>query len=213
MASGEESIKVRGIDAEVARLRAARSMRELERVLSRMEREIPFLTLMTERAGKPFLEAWIAWQFGRAIKATHARLAPEYAPDDFFLKRPGVGWQSWQATEAMPKDRRRSAELRAHIPQHGEVRHVDDEQIRRESAAALPALIASLERKRAAGGRLVIYWNTGWLIGARSFIDGLREQSEPYRSHFTEAWIMGKRSLFRVAPDFEMVEGPPVAFG
>lgn len=210
--NGEECLKARGVDAEVARLRMGRSLREFERVLNRMERETPFLTLMTERAGKPFLEAWIALHFGRAIKATHARLATDCAPDDFYLRRPGIGWQEWQATEAMLEGRRRSADLRAHVPQHGEVRHIDDDEIQRQSAGALPALLNALERKKAAGGRLVIYWNTGWLIGAQRFIDGLRQQSEPFRAAFIEAWIMGKSSLFRVAPDFQMVNGPPTAF-
>lgn len=210
--NGEENLKERGLDAEVARLRVGRPMREFEGILRRMEREIPFLTLMADRRGKPFLEAWIAWHFGRAISATHARLAPEYAADDFYLKRRGVGWQPWQATEAMLEGRQRAKELRAHIPQHGEVRHVEDDEILRESAGALPAIIKALERKKAAGGRLAIYWNTGWLRGAGAVIEGLRAQTEPYRADFEEAWIMGSSSLFRVAPDFEMVKGPPAAF-
>lgn len=209
---GEENLKERGLDAEIARLRSGRPMREFEAILRRMEREIPFLTLMADRRGKPFLEAWIAWHFGRAIVATHARLAPECAADDFYLKRRNIGWQPWQATEAMLEGRQRGKELRAHIPQHGEVRHVEDDEILRESAGALPAIVKALERKKAAGGRLVIYWNTGWLRGASAFIEALQSETEAYRSDFTEAWIMGSSSLFRVAPDFEMLKGPPAAF-
>lgn len=40
--SGEESLRERGVTAEVARLREARPTREVERLLKLMEREIPF---------------------------------------------------------------------------------------------------------------------------------------------------------------------------
>lgn len=83
--------------------------------------------------------------------------------------------------------------------------------MRRESEGAAPAVLRVLEKKSksARNGYLVIYLNTGWLIDARQFVRDLEEQSEPYRSLFSEAWMIGKRSLFRLAPRFEMVKGPP----
>lgn len=50
-------------------------------------------------------------------------------------------------------------------------------------------------------------------MGAREFLEGLKTQTLPFRGTFVEAWIMGKASLFRVAPDFAMVQGPPASLG
>lgn len=181
-----------------------------------MGRTFEPVTLIVERPGKAFREAWIALEFARAIGATHIQLADENAPDDFYIKPRGKGWQAFQATEAMldGHGQERAALFRQRAPQHGDVRHVEDADIRRASAGAIPAILARLNDKAlsARGGRLVIYWNTGWLIGVGKFIEALKLQTEQYRDTFSEAWVMGKRSLFRVAPDFEMVQGPPVGF-
>lgn len=214
--NGEESLSDRTMAAETARLRTARPRREFERIVNRMERSFEPVTLVVERPGKAFREAWIAGEFARAIGATHVQLAEDNAPDDFYLKRKGQGWQAFQATEAMldGHGQQRATEFRERFPQHGDVRHVEDAEIRRASAGAIPAIIGRLEDKSlsARGGRLIIYWNTGWLIGVGKFIDGLRAQTEPFRGTFAEAWIIGKRSLFRISPDFEMIRGPPAGF-
>lgn len=200
---------------EVERLRTTRPLIEFGRIVARMERRLPYATLMKGNRGKPWREAWIALNFGRATNVTHARLADDSAPcEDFYLKRLGEPWRAYEATEALLAGRRRDAEI-GDEPTEGHVTHLEDCDIRRESDGALPAIVGALQRKsgKARNGRLVIYWNTGWLIGAGSFITGLHEQTEPFRSTFAEAWVMGSSSLFRVAPTFEMVQGPPRALG
>jgi hypothetical protein len=213
---GEESLADRTVAAETARLRTARPRREFERIVNRMERSFDPVMLVVERPGKAFREAWIAVEFARAIGATHLQLAEDNAPDDFYLKRKGHEWQAFQTTEAMLEGhgKQRAAQFRERFPQHGDVRHVEHDETKRASAGALPAIMARLEDKAlsARGGRLVIYWNTGWLLGVGKFIEDLRQQTEPFRHTFAEAWIIGKRSLFRLSPDFEMVQGPPAGF-
>ncbi len=203
---------------EVARLRTSRRLSEFGRIVGRMERRLPYKMLMKGNRGKPWREAWIALNFGRATNVTHARLAEDSAPcEDFYLKRVGEPWCAYEATEALLADRKRDAEIDAEesAPQHGRVIHIEDCDIRRESDGALPSIVSALHKKsgKARNGRLVIYWNTGWLIGARAFIAGLREHSKAYRDAFAEAWVMGSSSLFRIAPDFQMVQGPPRALG
>jgi hypothetical protein len=211
-----ESLKDRSFEAEAARLREARPLREFERIVNRMGRSFEPTKLIVERPGKAFREAWIAAEFGRAIGATHLQLADDNAPDDFYLKRKDQEWLPFQITEAMLEGhgRERAQEFRERPPQHGDVHHVEHDEIKRASEGALPAILARLESKALStrGGRLVIYWNTGWLIGVQRFIEALRTETEPYRDVFAEAWIIGKRSVFRIAPDFEMVQGPPAGF-
>lgn len=201
---------------EVERLRTARPLKEFARIVGRMERRIPYDVLMAGNRGKPWREAWIALNFGVARQATHLQLAAAGLPgEDFYLKRAGERWRAFEATEAMLPGRKRDEEVKASTPAHGQVVRLEDCDIRRESNGALPALIAALQKKArtSRGDRLVIYWNTGWLIGAGAFIEGLKTESLPFRETFAEAWIMGKASLFRVAPDFAMVQGPPISLG
>lgn len=179
-----------------------------------MERRLPYAMLMKGNRGKPWREAWIAYNFGTAMKATHLQMAPTGAQEDFYMKREGA-WLPHEVTEALLAGRKRDEEVKAGTPEHGEVNFIEHCDIQRESDGALPALVKALEKKlrTARGGRLVIYWNTGWLIGAGDFVEGLRLQTAPFRDAFAEAWIMGKASLFRVAPDFMMVQGPPTSLG
>jgi|CXWL01.1.fsa_nt_gi hypothetical protein len=199
---------------DIERLRTARPIKEFARVVNRMERRIPYEVLMAGNRGKPWREAWVALNFGMAMKATHLQMAPTGAQEDFYMKREGA-WLPYEVTEALLAGRKRDEEVKASTPEHGEVNFIEHCDIQRESDGALPALLKALEKKlrTARGGRLVIYWNTGWLIGAGDFIEGLRLQTEPFRDAFAEAWIMGKASLFRVAPDFMMVQGPPTSLG
>lgn len=184
------------------------------RVVSRIEREHLGKDLFQGREWKTWQEAWIAWQFAFADGATHLQLADENADDDFYLKRKRSDWVGFQATEALLDGRQRSKEYRDSAASNQDYEEVDDAEIRRQSAGALPAIATALEKKAlsARGGHLVIYWNTGWLIDARQFVHDLKEQSDPYRSLFAEAWMIGKQSMFKLAPTFQMVKGPPVSF-
>ncbi|MCC6787094.1 MAG: hypothetical protein IT547_04585 [Hyphomonadaceae bacterium] len=220
--NGEERLERAGAPLEqliandVERLRAARPLKEFARIVSRMERRLPYEVLMAGNRGKPWREAWIALNFGVARSATHLQLAAAGLPgEDFYMKRADEAWYAFEATEAMLPGRKRDEEVKANKPEHGQVIHLEDCDIRRESDGALPALVSALQKKArtSRGDRLVVYWNTGWLIGAADFIDGLKTQTAPFRGAFAEAWIMGKASLFRVAPDFAMVQGPPTSLG
>lgn len=209
-----DSIKDRSIEAEFARLREALPVNMFGRVISRIERTHLTDDLFQGRHWKTWQEAWIAWQFAFADRATHLQLAEENADDDFFLKRRGQDWIGFQATEALPEWRQRSKEYREAAAAGRDQEEISHEEIQRESASALPAILTALEKKSksARNGHLVIYWNTGWLIDARHFTRELERQSAPYRSQFSEAWMFGKRSLFKLAPEFEMVRGPPTSF-
>lgn len=164
---------------------------------------------------KAWQEGWVALHFARFERATHLQLAAENAADDFYLKRRGADWIGFQVTEAMCPGRRRSSEYREREGGSEQPVHVEAAQIQKESDSAIPSLVEALRKKSlsARGGHLVIYWNTGWLINAGAFIEALERESEPFRSMFREAWIIGKGSVFRVAPDFRMLSGPPRAFG
>jgi len=208
-----DDLKDRSIDAEFARLREALPVNQFGRVISRIERTHLTDDLFQGRHWKTWQEAWIAWQFAFSDRATHLQLAAENADDDFFLKRKGQNWIGFQATEALLEGRQRSREYREAAAAGRDHEEIDDREIRRQSAGALPAILSALEKKSrsARNGHLVIYLNTGWLIDARQFIRELEQQSAPYRSAFSEAWIFGKRSLFKLAPEFEMVRGPPTS--
>jgi len=154
----------------------------------------------------------VAREFGLATNAKRLKLAAANLPGkDFYMKRAAEPWHPYEITEALLGGRRRDEEIKS-APS---VRVESATEIRFQSDGALPALLAALENKlrKARGGRLIVYWNTGWLIGAEEFIEALETQTEVFREKFAEAWIIGKGSLFRVAPDFVMVAGPPVSLG
>jgi hypothetical protein len=208
-----DSLKDRSIESEFGRLREALPVSMFGRVVSRIERTHLTDDLFRGRHWKTWQEAWIAWQFALADRATHLQLAEENADDDFYLKRRRGDWIGFQATEALLEGRQRSREYREAALAGREFGEVDDVEIRRESAGAIPAILTALEKKSisARNGHLVILWNTGWLIDARQFIRDLEEQSAPYCSMFEEAWMIGKKSLFKLAPNFQMLTGPPVS--
>jgi len=211
----EDSLKDCDLAAELDRLREAMPVNAFGRIVSRIERNHLADKLFERREQKPWQEAWIAWRFAFFDRATHLQLADECADDDFYLKRRGADWAGFQVTEALLEGRQRTKEYRDARYSGRRFKEVDGEEMRRESEGAIPALLRALEKKTlsARGGRLVIYWNTGWLLDRRKFIADLKEKSDPYRSLFAEAWIIGKGSVFKVAPQFKMVSGPPISLG
>ena len=208
-----DALKDRSIEAEFARLLEALPVNMFGRVISRIERAHLTDDLFQGRHWKTWQEAWIAYQFAVVDRATHLQLAEENADDDFLLKRKGQDWIGFQATEALLEGRQRSREYREAAVAGRYHEEVDHEEIHRQSAGAWPAILGALEKKTisARNGHLVIYWNTGWLVDARQFILDLEQQSALYRSAFSEAWVFGKQSVFKLAPHFEMVTGPPVS--
>lgn len=136
------------IASDVARLRTARPLKEFARIVSRMERRIPYSVLMASNRGKPWREAWIALNFGVAREATHLQLAAAGLPgEDFYMKRAGDAWRAFEATEAMLLGRKRDEEVKSSNPTQGQVVHVEHGDIQRESDGALPALVNALEKK------------------------------------------------------------------
>jgi hypothetical protein len=207
-----DSLKSTDIASEPSRLREALPISVFGRVLNRVERNHLTEPSFQGAVWKAWQEAWIAREFARVRRATHLQLADENEPDDFYVRSSDHDWIGFQVTEALLGGRQRSREYRERAESGRAFEEVDHRAIMRESGGAIPAILNALNKKAGKHSHLVIYWNTGWLIDARRFIMELERDSAPYRALFVEAWIIGKGSVFRVAPDFKMLSGPPTSF-
>ncbi len=205
--NGEDRLSDRTLEAEVTRLRMARPRKEFLRVVDRMTRHFSSSTLV---GAKPFREAWTVAEFSNFVHPTPTRiqLADDNADDDFYIERDGE-WQAFEATEAVLPPEHAKARARE-LGEAPRVLHEDNAEIIRQSALAVPTLIERLAAKALStrGGRLVVYWNTGWLAGVGKVLAALRAESEPYREQFAEAWVIGHRGLISLAPEFKVVRIP-----